>query len=324
MSSLFRQMVWDGTVPLAIKLAPSSLPSSSDRMLDTYFIQAPRISYLPLLIPEIRQNLCDLVLDEATAAALREEDWWFETEKDNVLKWHWPIGLLYDAHFTTMSASESCFLPSASSLSPPMPITLYLSNPPADKLLLTPSVESLKSSFMSQCKEADFLRWGSTRRMTGLRKTEQDGLWDAIREHNYDNFWKIGSKILPNPNPPSPLLNSSPPTPNPDGTGAATTTNDAYAVRSIPLRLFLPNAPVIQDLCSPVTQNGVHTTLGDLLSASFPLLFSKGANIQNTSISGAYAVVQGMEPPLETEVGWLGASLAGADGWVNVCVGLRA
>jgi autophagy-related protein 5 len=51
-------------------------------------IQAPRISYLALLIPEIRKNLCDLVLDETAAAALREEDWWFEAEKGNPLKWY--------------------------------------------------------------------------------------------------------------------------------------------------------------------------------------------------------------------------------------------
>lgn len=39
---------------------------------------------------------------------------------------------------------------------------------------------------MGQLKEADFIRWGNTKRMTGLRKAEQDGLWEGIkeREHN--------------------------------------------------------------------------------------------------------------------------------------------
>jgi autophagy-related protein 5 len=35
---------------------------------------------------------------------------------------------------------------------------------------------------MGQLKEADFLRWGSTKRMTGLRKQEQDGIWEGIKE----------------------------------------------------------------------------------------------------------------------------------------------
>lgn len=42
--------------------------------------------------------------------------------------------------------------------------------------------EALKQSFMAQLKEADFLRWGSTKRVTGLRKAEQDGIWDALRD----------------------------------------------------------------------------------------------------------------------------------------------
>ncbi|KZO95622.1 hypothetical protein CALVIDRAFT_499967 [Calocera viscosa TUFC12733] len=324
MVSLFRQLVWEGTVPIAIKLAPTSLPTSSDRPLDTYFIQAPRISYLPFLIPEIRKNLCDLVLDETSAAALREEDWWFEAENGGVMKWHWPIGLLYDAHLAAASAAESYFPASSSTLTAPMTLLLHLTNPPTDKLLMTPSLETLKSSFMSQSKEADFLRWGSTRRMTGLRKTEQDGLWDGIREHNFDNFWKVASKIFPNPNPLSPSLGSTPPTPNPDGAGGGVTTNDAYAVRSVPLRLFLPDAPAIQDLYPPVTDSGIHITLGDLLTTHLPLLFPNGKGMQSASFPAAYAMVQGIEPPLDAEVGWLGASLAGADGWVNVCVGLRA
>lgn len=35
---------------------------------------------------------------------------------------------------------------------------------------------------MGQMKEADFLRWGNTKRMTGLRKAEQDGLWEGIKD----------------------------------------------------------------------------------------------------------------------------------------------
>jgi autophagy-related protein 5 len=35
---------------------------------------------------------------------------------------------------------------------------------------------------MGQLKEADFIRWGSTKRMTSLRKAEQDGIWEGIKE----------------------------------------------------------------------------------------------------------------------------------------------
>jgi Autophagy protein Apg5 len=38
---------------------------------------------------------------------------------------------------------------------------------------------------MGQMKEADFLRWGNTKRMTGLRKAEQDGIWEGIKERSF-------------------------------------------------------------------------------------------------------------------------------------------
>ena len=48
-------------------------------------IQAPWISYLPLLLPDIKRHLAEIVLDDA--ATMKEEDWWFEeTGTGNVMK----------------------------------------------------------------------------------------------------------------------------------------------------------------------------------------------------------------------------------------------
>ena len=48
---------------------------------------APRVSYLPLLVPEMKHFLMDVVFDEAGASVIKEEDWWFESEDGNLLKW---------------------------------------------------------------------------------------------------------------------------------------------------------------------------------------------------------------------------------------------
>ncbi len=66
----------------------------------------------------------------------------------------------------------------------PLRLTLHLATPPNDKLQLSPSAEACKQAFMGQLKEADFLRWGNTKRMTGLRKAEQDGMWEGIKERS--------------------------------------------------------------------------------------------------------------------------------------------
>lgn len=43
-------------------------------------MQVPRYTYLPLLIPEIRENLVDLALEEDRLAEVDEKEWWFEEE----------------------------------------------------------------------------------------------------------------------------------------------------------------------------------------------------------------------------------------------------
>ena len=86
-TTLFRRLTWEGTVPLEIRVDPKELPANSDRGLECYFMQAPRVSYLPLLMPEIRKFLMDVVFDEAAASILKEEEWWFESEEGTLLKW---------------------------------------------------------------------------------------------------------------------------------------------------------------------------------------------------------------------------------------------
>ncbi|KAH0827330.1 hypothetical protein J3R83DRAFT_3957 [Lanmaoa asiatica] len=101
--TLFRRLSWEGTVPLEIRVDPKELPANSDRGLECYYIQAPRVSYLPLLMPELRRFLMDIVFDEAAGKLLKEEDWWFESEEGTLLKWYvwsfsacrripWPTG----------------------------------------------------------------------------------------------------------------------------------------------------------------------------------------------------------------------------------------
>jgi autophagy-related protein 5 len=92
-TTLFRRLTWEGTVPLEIRVDPKELPANSDRGLECYFIQAPRVSYLPLIVPEIRRFLMDVVFDEVAAKGLRDEEWWFESEEGTLLKW-WVFGTL--------------------------------------------------------------------------------------------------------------------------------------------------------------------------------------------------------------------------------------
>ncbi|KIL68948.1 hypothetical protein M378DRAFT_120231, partial [Amanita muscaria Koide BX008] len=329
-TTLFRRLSWEGSVPLEIRVDSKELPANSDRGLESYYMQAPRVSYLPLLMPEIRKYLMEVVFDEAAGKVLKEEDWWFETEEGTTLKWHWPIGLIYDNHVISSSLRVPGSNPT--SLVNPLRLILHLASPPTDKLLLNPSAEGCKQAFMGQLKEADFIRWGNTKRMTGLRKADQDGMWEGIREHNFEEYWRVASKVTPtvgsarsqSPSPSPLTMHSRPPSVD---HAAAPEKDGAYNVRSVPVRLYLPDGPVIQDLVPPTLDDGTNHTLHHYLSSHVPLLFPPKSPMSpkrtNVFLDQAYVLIQGVAAPLEAEMAWLGACLAGADGWVNVCVGIR-
>ncbi|KAI0071778.1 hypothetical protein K474DRAFT_1606304 [Panus rudis PR-1116 ss-1] len=324
-TTLFRRLTWEGTVPLEIRVDSKELPANSDRGLETYYIQAPRVSYLPLLVPEIKRYLLDVVFDENAARIIKEEDWWFESEEGVLLKWHWPIGLIYDNH--TISASARPNTSTASLQSVPLRLILHLASPPTEKLLLSPSPESCKQAFMGQMKEADFIRWGNTKRMTGLRKAEQDGLWEGIKEHNFDEYWRVASKVTPTtlpsrsqspPLPSSTSLHTRPPSADPN-TGGRPDKDGAYDVRSVPVRIYLPDGPVLQDLAPPLLEDGTPLTISRFLTTHLPNLFPPSVS-DPPFRDLAYPLIQGIQAPPDTELAWLGACMAGADGWVNICI----
>jgi autophagy-related protein 5 len=65
-----------------------------------------------------------------------------------------------------------------------------------------------------------------------------------------------------------------------------------------------------------IISSGTPHTLSCYLSTHIPLLFPA-----DSSVATAYALIQGVLAPPEAEMAWVGACLAGADGWVNICVG---
>ena len=43
---------------------------------------------MPLLVPEIKRFLLDVVFDAAAAKTIKEEEWWFETDDQVLMKWY--------------------------------------------------------------------------------------------------------------------------------------------------------------------------------------------------------------------------------------------
>lgn len=204
------ERIFTATLPIAVSLSPSDLPpqpaasgsaDASPPPTDlVYYTTIRRCSYLSLHLSEIRENLVDLV----TSAPVRDEDLWL-SYKGIPLKWHWPVGLLYD-HLTLNIAPP--YAPTTAT--DPWPITLHLRNPPHAKLpwpTIAPQpsssgagalVELTKQAYMALLKEADFVRNGNTKKVNNLRRGEQDGIWEAVREGDWGK-WSglVEGKLLP-------------------------------------------------------------------------------------------------------------------------------
>ncbi|KAN0065444.1 autophagy protein 5 [Thecaphora frezii] len=231
-NTTFRRLVWSGTIPIAVTLDASDLPPGSDQSLASTYLLVPRVSYLPLIVQDVRRSMVELVLDDAALASLDEKEWWFEYE-GQPLRWHWPIGLLYDYHTSNPASSSIASGPSGTagatspsrsdgllaSATPAIPlaaanqaeapapgrlpwnIRLRLSKPPLDKLHSKSSVDICKTSFMSMIKEADFVRYGSTKKVVNLRRQEQDALWEGVVQHDFDAYWSVAHKLVPSTQP---------------------------------------------------------------------------------------------------------------------------
>lgn len=89
---------------------------------------------------------------------------------------------------------------------------------------------------------------------------------DSYFIDNFDDYWRIAYKVTPtttpiranSPPPTSVSMHSRPPSADPAG---APDKDGAYNVRSVPVRMYLPDGPVLQDLAPPMLESGKLTRL---------------------------------------------------------------
>lgn len=80
---------------------------------------------------------------------------------------------------------------------------------------------------------------------------------------NFDDYWRVASKVTPTTTPNRPT--SPPPVPpssasmhsRPSPSAETQAEKDgAYNIRSVPVRVYLPDGPVLQELVPPVLESG--------------------------------------------------------------------
>ena len=185
-----QQKVWEGCVPLEIRLASSECNTYNQS--EPFLILCPRISYLPLLLPKLHAFFKQLLINEAAEA----HSGWFSFE--NVpLKWQFPTGLLYDIYSgasdrlqqdenggsSKKSSSTSSPVEATTETQRTWQLTLHFEDYPAEVLVkLDDAGQALRDAFTNSYKEASFVRYSSTKVVQRLSMEDAMQLWQAVEK----------------------------------------------------------------------------------------------------------------------------------------------
>ena len=224
--------VWQGHVPCVFSLAPEEITTMSAEPPRSHYMLLPRHSYLPSAAAMVIAHF------KAFAPAFaRDHEAWFEVDGGQPLKWHLPIGVLFDLHGR----------PRAPAL--PWPIVLHFQHFPRAELLATDgdALAAAKYRYLNSLKQMLFLKHGRAgiKWVQSLSAAEQAQLWNSVAGNNVDMYLQVTRQL------------------------------QALPVTRLPIRVALPGLPLLQRPVRPAHDDGRALTLGDALLLLLPHMFRR-------------------------------------------------
>ena len=143
--------------------------------LNGFQISVPRLSYLPFILPRLHAFFSSSLIDPVIAP----HEAWLSFE-GVPLKWHYPIGLLYDLQSGIQTGDEIQEAQAAGIL--PWKLTLHYTDFPSDQLIqMDAEYKVLLDTFINSVKEADYIRNGSAKVAMGMSKGDSETLWRSVQ-----------------------------------------------------------------------------------------------------------------------------------------------
>mmetsp|Transcript_35241 Transcript_35241/g.51775 ORF Transcript_35241/g.51775 Transcript_35241/m.51775 type:complete len:339 (+) Transcript_35241:78-1094(+) len=309
--SSLRSTNWQGSIPIVVNLAQTSLSSPS--MPPPLHKLVSRQTYLHVGLTDVIHRLSKF------AVATPSDCTWFEDEDTGAaLRWHLFAGVLFDLKRKDSGSSSSS---GNNTKLLPWKIRLHFTSYPINQILqLDKGVDTVKHFYFNSLKQAMFLEHGTAKvSNSSLTKHANMQLWDAILRCKYDLYQEI-NRDLQAKNPSTDESSSS-----------QGDTNSGF-LHHIPVRLLVDGKPPIQRLCRTFNRvNGKSEedskedesqekpiTLGNLLLDWLPHLFqnhlpddsltsttdsSSGGSSENYKNSrSCCCLVQGIVPPLSCTI----------------------
>lgn len=238
------------------------------------------------------------------------------------LKWHLPLGLLYDLYVLSVHDAPA---PADVDADPPekspVPFKLTLHYTPdsinANVNLINPDPIRMHDFFINAVKEADFLRSGTAKPIMSLSAADSKALWSSTQDNNLAVFAKIHQSLLP----PSgqlrnvPLRIYLPASSSPEG-HETTAQMKVLQAQVAPSVLAQPGGTAAQARAAVAAQL---QTLGTALHTLLPALFPS----RRTPIL-ARPLLHGAPISLTANLEELTRWACYADGWIHIVVAMNS
>jgi len=170
-----KKELWKGLLPIVFELTPNEITTLQPP--SPYYVLAPRNSYFPIVTTNVRKHF------QAAAPTIGGEIW-FEY-KSKPLKWHYPVGVLYDVFCNEFEL--------------PWSLVVHFQGFPTDQLLRCANEEAVKWHYINMIKEATYIKHGDCAKVNSLSVQESNDLWDGLKNNDYTQFWKSNGKLSAEP-----------------------------------------------------------------------------------------------------------------------------
>jgi autophagy-related protein 5 len=286
--------LWQSRLPICFILSDEDITKvNRSELPEPIYLMLSRHIYFPCIIEKIfryystyyKENL----IDPTNNISLN--NLWLEYESIPV-KWHYPIGVLYDLYTSSLSTTTTSHLP--------WQIIVHLSKFPENELIRFPDKDLIEAHYMSTLKEADALKHKG-QIISDMQKRDHKQLWNSLLQDKYESFWNINTKLM-------------------------SYTDNLHYFRYIPFRIYILDKPFMQKLFSPYDiEHDKWMTLNDLIEFSLNHevqceYLANEKKILNLNLNDYRVIIHGVQPPLHTPIQWLSEYFSYPDNFLHICL----
>ena len=330
-----QQMNWNGSIPVALSLAPSSL--SSPTMPPPIHCMVSRQTYLHVALEDAvkrfqkyapvfvkflsvdqttgdddengnnskgnmgtGQHANTQEIDENDAVEKKENTYpicWFEDEETGIpLRWHFFVGILYDL------IKLKCIKDNNNHTALPWRIRVHYTSYPEIILPLEEDegvCHHIFRHYLNSLKQSLFIQHNSNRVVNNMSKQSHLQLWDGIKRSQFEVYKEIAMSL----------------------NGSSSSINEAMVLEHVPVRVLVDGQPAFTRPCKQYNDDKEVMTIGNVLYTWLPALFGSDSTTNDiTDDRKCNWCVQGVKVPLNVPISELWKGLCHPDRFLYIIV----